>query len=267
MKEITALTNPLVKEVSALRQKKYRCQSGLFLIEGLRGVEEAVKSGLVTAVFIDEAGCFGTRVDELLTLAAERNVQLYSVTLQVMKKLCDTESPQGIVAVCRQKNVGLEALFAAGKEILLLDRVADPGNMGTLIRTADAAGFGGVIVLRDCADIYAPKVVRATMGSLLHLPLAVDVDIAEAVAWAADNDYELVVTSLEGGSSLYKTDLLTRTCVVIGNEAAGVSEQMLRAATKKVFIPMQGQAESLNAAVAGGIVMFECLRRRLAKSR
>ena len=174
-----------------------------------------------------------------------------------MKKIADTETPQALTAVVARQSAALEELAAAGGVVLVLDRIGDPGNLGTMIRTADAAGISGVVLLAGCTDIFAPKAVRSTMGSLLHIPVAEGICEADFISWARKNGYEIAVTCLENADSLYQTDLQ-------GPVAEGVSDGLLEAAVKKVFIPMEGQAESLNAAVAAGIVMFECLRQRLA---
>lgn len=147
--------------------------------------------------------------------------------------------------------------------LLVLDRVTDPGNIGTMLRTADAAGVGGLLLLNGCADIYAPKTVRASMGSLFHLPVLSGLGEELLVQAARKAGYELLVTCLDGADNLYKADLQGRLAFVMGNEANGVSDALLAAADKRVFIPMQGRAESLNVAMAAGIVMFEALRQRL----
>ena len=125
-------------------------------------------------------------------------------------------------------------------DVLVLDRVADPGNVGTLIRTAEAAGMAGVVLLAGCADAYAPKTVRSTMGSLLRVPVLADVTEADFITWAKENGYEIMVTCLDGAQDLYKTAFAPRTAIVVGSEAYGASKALKAAATKRVFIPMQG---------------------------
>lgn len=174
--------------------------------------------------------------------------------------MSDTEAPQGVLAVCSKP----QGFIVADGTVLVLDRVADPGNVGTLIRTAEAAGIAAVVLLAGCADAYAPKTVRSTMGSLLRMPVVCDMPEAEFTGWAHKNNYEIMVTCLDGAQNLYEAEFGARTAIVVGSEAYGASESLKAAAAKRVFIPMQGRAESLNAAVAGGIVMFEAMRRRLA---
>lgn len=265
MKELSSVSNPVVKAAAELKQKKYRTEQQAFLVEGLRSVEDAVKYGTVKQLFVlQENKAVSMRQAAVVEQAALAGAELYGVTEQVMKKIADTETPQSLTAVVAKTRAALDELASAGGTVLVLDRIGDPGNLGTMIRSADAAGISGVILLAGCTDVFAPKAVRATMGSLLHLPVAEGVSETDFIKWAQQSGYELLVTCLANAGSLYETDLQGRVAVVIGSEAEGVSESLLAAADKKVFIPMEGQAESLNAAVAAGIVMFECLRQRLA---
>lgn len=259
--ELTGLQNPMVKAVAELKQKKYRQQQGLFLAEGLRTVEEAVRYGAVQSIFYTAIEDDRTRA--VLEEAAAKQIKLVCVSDKVLKKITDTETPQGIIAVCEMRSKRLDDFLASGKMLLVLDRVTDPGNIGTMLRTADAAGVGGLLLLQGCADIYAPKTVRASMGSLFHLPVLSGLSEELLVQAARKAGYELLVTCLDGADNLYKADLKGRLAFVMGNEANGVSPALLAAADKRVFIPMQGRAESLNVAMAAGIVMFEALRQKL----
>lgn len=259
--ELTGLQNPQVKAAAELKQKKYRQQQGLFLAEGLRTVEEAVASKTVVSIFYTAIEDDRTR--SVLEEAAAQQLKLYCVSDAVMKKIADTDTPQGIIAVCKMQNATLDKLLSKGEMLLVLDRVGDPGNLGTMLRTADAAGIGGVVLLKGCVDIYAPKTVRSSMGSLFHVPVVSGIGEDNFIAEAKDAGYELLVTSLEGADNLYKADLGGRIAFVMGNEAGGVSANLLERADKRVFIPMAGRAESLNVAMAAGVVMFEALRRRL----
>lgn len=259
--EVTGLQNPLVKAAAELKQKKYRQQKGLFLAEGLRTVEEAVNYSAVETIFYTAVEDDRTR--SVLEKAAEQQIKLVCVTENVMKKIADTETPQGIIAVCRMQNNSLENLLTGGKMLLVLDRIGDPGNLGTMLRTADAAGIGGLVLLKGCVDIYAPKTVRSSMGSLFHLPVIAGLDEGDFIKNAKNAGYELLVTCLDGADNLYKADLNGRLAFVMGNEANGVSDTLLQAADKRVYIPMAGRAESLNVAMAAGIVMFEALRRKI----
>ena len=259
--EVTGLQNPVVKAAAELKQKKYRTQNGLYLAEGLRTAEEAVAYKAVETLFY--VATDDERTMRLLEDAAAQNIKLVCVSENVMKKIADTETPQGIIAVCKMRQPKLENLLASGKMLLVLDRVGDPGNIGTMLRTADAAGIGGLVLLKGCADIYAPKTVRSSMGSLFHIPVLSGVSEQEFISAAKKAGYDLLVTCLDGADNLYKADLSGRIAFVMGNEAGGVSESLLEKADKRVYIPMAGRAESLNVAMAAGIVMFEALRRKV----
>lgn len=259
--EVTGLQNPVVKAAAELKQKKYRTQNGLYLAEGLRTAEEAVAYKAVETLFY--VATDDERTMRLLEDAAAQNIKLVCVSENVMKKIADTETPQGIIAVCKMRQPKLENLLASGKMLLVLDRVGDPGNIGTMLRTADAAGIGGLVLLKGCADIYAPKTVRSSMGSLFHIPVLSGVSEQEFVSAAKKAGYDLLVTCLDGADNLYKADLSGRIAFVMGNEAGGVSGSLLEKADKRVYIPMAGRAESLNVAMAAGIVMFEALRRKV----
>ena len=259
--EVTGLQNPVVKAAAELKQKKYRTQNGVYLAEGLRTAEEAVAYKAVETLFY--VATDDERTMRLLEDAAAQNIKLVCVSENVMKKIADTETPQGIIAVCKMRQPKLENLLASGKMLLVLDRVGDPGNIGTMLRTADAAGIGGLVLLKGCADIYAPKTVRSSMGSLFHIPVLSGVSEQEFVSAAKKAGYDLLVTCLDGADNLYKADLSGRIAFVMGNEAGGVSETLLEKADKRVYIPMAGRAESLNVAMAAGIVMFEALRRKV----
>lgn len=257
--ELTGLQNPLVKAAAELKQKKYRQQRGEFLAEGLRTAEEAVAFKAAQQIFYTVTE--DERTLKLLEQAASMQLKLTCVSEAVMKKIADTETPQGIIAVCRMQEQPLEQLLASGKLLLVLDRVGDPGNIGTMLRTADAAGVGGIILLKGTADIYAPKTVRSSMGSLFHVPVLSGVAEQEFIDNAKKSGYQLLVTALDGADNLYQADLKGRLAFVMGNEAGGVSASLLQQADKRVFIPMRGKAESLNVAMAAGIVMFEAMRR------
>lgn len=247
IQQITSNQNKLYKQWKKLSQKSERDKTALFLAEGKRLVDDAVASGWVTELVVVQ----GNPVPEA-------DVPVYVVRQQLFAGLAQTESPQGILAVCAKP----PAAPLQGDRLLVCDGVADPGNMGTLIRTAECSGMDGVVILPGCVDVYSPKVVRATMGSLFRLPLY----FMDATA-LANQPHQLVITTLEGRENLYQATFSHQVMIVVGNEAKGVSPQLAAMADKAVTIPMEGGAESLNAAMAGGIVMYELLRRRKAVDR
>ena len=198
MKELSSVSNPIVKAAAELKQKKYRTEQQAFLVEGMRSVEEAVNCGIVKQLFVLKGTkTASARQAAIIAAAAAEGVELYEVTEPVMKKIADTETPQALTAVVARQSAALEELAAAGGIVLVLDRIGDPGNLGTMIRTADAAGISGIVLLAGCTDIFAPKAVRSTMGSLLHIPVAEGICEADFISWARKNGYEITVTCLE----------------------------------------------------------------------
>lgn len=263
-KQISSINNPLIKETSELRIKKYRNINNAFIVEGMRSTEEVLNSGWdILRAFVD-ISIGSERLNETADKLEALGIPVLAVTTDVMQKISDTDTPQGILAVVRRKKIELREFEHLDNGLLLvLDEIRDPGNLGTIIRTADAAGISGIILLEGCADLYAPKTVRATMGSVFHLPIKNEQGKPDFIKWCADNNWSIWSTSLEGGNSIYNEEVKKKTVVVMGNEAEGVSPDFLLASEKRIYIPMQGKAESLNVAVATGIILFECARRRL----
>ncbi|WP_428909331.1 TrmH family RNA methyltransferase [Niallia sp. Krafla_26] len=243
MKHITSVKNGQVKEWKKLHTKKGRDQSGLFLIEGYHLVEEALKENFIQQLILHE----NTDIPHTWNYDG---IPVTVVTNEVMKALSDTETPQGIMAICQIPKVDLTAI--AGKKFLLIDSVQDPGNIGTMIRTADAAGMDAVILGDGCADPYNPKVVRSTQGSLFHLPI-IKANLEEFM-----NEMNIPVygTALEGGIPYNQVEPMHEFALLVGNEGQGVSKNLLAKTTKNLYIPIFGKSESLNVAIAAGILMY-----------
>lgn len=248
-------TKVAVKAAAFLKQKKYRQERKEFLVEGLRAVEEAVEYGQVKTIFFVPTG--DARINELLNKAQAKGIMLSETYEGYMAQIADTTTPQGIIAICTMGQDTLATLFATKKMLLVLDRVQDPGNFGTLLRTADAAGIGGVVALSGCVDMYSPKVVRSSMGALFHIPVVENISEADFLEAIVGNHYDVVATSLNGGESIYEAKVKKQSAIVVGNEANGLSQVLLKIANKNVFIPMKGRAESLNVAVAAAVILFE----------
>lgn len=243
MKYIESVKNPSVKSWKKLSMKKERDRSGCYLIEGFHLVEEALKEQLVIEIIINQD------IEKQPSISLGDADVIY-VTNEVMKAICDTETPQGIAAVCEKPASKLDKVKLA--KVLLLDRVQDPGNMGTLIRTADAAGMDAVILGEGCADLYNPKVVRATQGSLFHLPI-VKAGLAEFIETL---NMPVYGTSLDNGVSFETVEKSPEFAIIVGNEGQGVSSELLEKTVKNLYIPIYGKCESLNVAVAAGIFMY-----------
>ncbi|MCT3097888.1 TrmH family RNA methyltransferase [Lactococcus lactis] len=250
MEIISSKDNKKIKEARKLLTKKYRKNS--YLIEGFHLLEEALKAGRsIKQIFVEEnkltklTGMIGS--EKLLT-----DLSVNLVSKEVLKSLADSESPQGLIAEVTKIEEVID--FSAAK-FLLLENVQDPGNVGTMIRTADAAGFSAVILLGETADIYSPKVMRSMQGSNFHLPL-VRMAKEDCFAQLKKAGISILTTTLSANSVSYKIINEPHFALIMGNEGAGVSDEAVKAADKLVHIDMPGQAESLNVAVAAGILMF-----------
>ncbi len=240
---ITSKANSVVKNTKKLHQKKYR--KSVYLIEGWHLFEEAVQAG----VTIEKIFALESYRDQLAAFP-----QTIWVSEEILLDLADTQTPQGIVAVIQKEEVGLPNLHQG--KYLFLEDVQDPGNVGTMIRTADAAGFTGVIVSDKSADIYSLKTLRSMQGSHFHLPIY-RLPVATFVEEAKKSNLPLLATTLSRESKDYRElSSLENFVLVMGNEGQGISSVMAESADQLVHISMKGRAESLNVAVAAGILMF-----------
>lgn len=245
MKRIESPKNERMKQLKKLHTKKGRDQSRLFLIEGVHLIEEALKyDGVVKEIYVEENFVLPTSFHI-------QNVAVTYVTKRVMTELSQTETPQGVVAVCRKLTHDVN--FVQGT-YLLIDRVQDPGNVGTMIRTADAAGLTAVILSEGTVDMYNDKVIRASQGSIFHIPV-VKANLLEWVEKYKEN-IPIFGTSLTNAKSYEKVEKQNDFALIVGNEGEGVSRELLSKTRENIFIPMYGKAESLNVAVATGILLY-----------
>lgn len=265
MIRLTGSQNPLVKEIRALKNKSGREEKGHFFIEGMRFVAEALKEKIhIRYLMVSDTFSTDAASAELLQ-SIDDKVDCYMLTDSLFASISDTQNPQGILAVLDLKKEQLEHADLNGGLLVLLDEIKDPGNMGTIIRTADAAGCEGVVVPAGCVDIYNPKVLRATMGSIFHIPVYHCEKIEAAVKIVRENGFKICASHLEGATSIYDADLTGSVALVIGSESEGIGKETVKAADMLLKIPMPGRAESLNASVAAGIMIFEAARQRNAR--
>ena len=254
---ISSPHNPKIKLVRALLGRaKERRAAGAFVVEGVRLVEEAVNSNWPLR-FILFDGTLGERGMSQVAALLSRNVDVEEISTGIMKSLSETETPQGILAVL---NDFRPALPGSPNFILIPDRIRDPGNLGTLLRTAAAAGVQAVLLPPETTDAFAPKVVRSGMGAHFRLPLhPMSWDGIEQIVRSAG--LQVLLADMDG-RSLWETDLQQPLALIIGSEAEGASGSARSLAHGKIAIPMNGNIESLNAGVAGSILMFEVIRQR-----
>lgn len=254
MLEIESKNNNLFKEIKKLKEKKHRIKSNKYLIEGLRFVEEAIKSKVsIDSIIFTES--FKEKNPELF-LKINENIKLIQMNEALLKQLCSTENPQGIVGVINMQNKELKS----GELVVLVDKVQDPGNMGTIIRTAHAAGAAGIVMTKGTVDIYNDKTLRSTMGSIFYIPIVEDNSL-DFVKSLKKEGYKLVVSSLQGKNNFFEENLQGKVMIAVGNEGNGVSDEVYDIADIKVKIPMPGEAESLNVAVATSIMIYEKIRQ------
>lgn len=263
LESIKSKDNVIIRETKKLKDKKYRQERNEFLIEGFRFTEEALKSDFeVSKVFLTDKALEKWKAYNMESYL-KTSTRLYLITPNILKQICSTEHPQGITAVVKNK------AFSIKNEdgfYILADKVQDPGNLGTIIRSAHASGALGVIVTKGTVDIYNEKTLRSTMGSIFNIPIVEDDDLS-IVRKLKNNGFKLVVSSLKDSKNFFDVDLTQRVIIAVGNEGAGISKEIYEMGDIKVKIPMPGGAESLNVAGAASVMMFEALRQKLTTSK
>jgi TrmH family RNA methyltransferase len=266
VKTITSLTNPLVKSLRALHLKKHRDETGLFLAEGLQLVRYAIEAGWKVETLVCAAGSLDQKaVADAAAQTKAAGGSVLQVPAAVLAKIARRDNPQAVLGVFRQSfgslaNVG-QPHGGSGLWVAL-DRIRDPGNLGTIIRTADAAGAEGLILIGESCDPFSSETVRATMGSIFHVPVA-RAGESDVIDHAKATSARLVGTHLGGGVDYREADYRPPCVLVMGNEQKGLSDALARACDQLVRIPMAGRAESLNLAVATGLMIFEARRGAL----
>lgn len=255
---ISSTANAQIKQTAALVKKaKYRKETGLFVVEGSRMFAE-LPPERIEAVYVSEH--FQKENQKLLSGVR----RMETVTDEVMKFMSDTQTPQGILALVKQYSYSLEDILASKTpaQLMILETLQDPGNLGTILRAGEGAGITGVIMDATTADIYNPKVIRSTMGSVFRVPFVYVEDLKQTLGLLKQNDIHLFAAHLAGRNNYDKEDYTGNIGFLIGNEAAGLSRAVADMADTYVKIPMLGKVESLNAAVAASVLMFETARQR-----
>lgn len=239
MKQITSLTNPLVKELLKLYDKNERIKQRKYLIEGYHLVKEALSAKVLDTVLIINASDYIDGVNNIL------------VSENIINKLAKTKNPQGIIGVCLMKEINR----LIGSRFILLDNVSDPGNLGTIIRTALGFNIDGVILSPGTVDVYNDKVIRSTQGALFKVPL-IQMDLVEAIKALKNNGIYIIGTSLHQSIDLKQLNKPNKFGIVLGNEAQGINDSILQLTDVNVKIDINEALESLNVAIAGAIMMF-----------
>ncbi|MBA4796181.1 TrmH family RNA methyltransferase [Rhizobium rosettiformans] len=265
VKEVTSLANPIIKDIKALSLKKARDESKTFLAEGLKLVIDALDRGwTIRTLVYAKAGKGKPLVEKVAARTVAAGGLVLEVSEKVMSSITRRENPQMVAAVFEQRWTPLKDIQPKGSETwIALDRVRDPGNLGTIIRTADATGASGVVLVGDCTDPFSMETVRATMGSMFALPL-VKTSPADFLKWKKSVDARLVATHLAGAVDYRTIDYKSKPVILMmGNEQSGLPDELAQAADKLARIPQVGMADSLNLAVATGVMLFEVRRHLL----
>ena len=236
---ITSINNEHIKEIMKLKNKKYRNETGLFLVETRHLVVEAYKAGLIEELILEQ--------DEILPLG----VKTTFVSKNVMQKLTDMENYSSVIAVVRKKKAK-----EIGEKVLVLDDIQDPGNLGTIIRSALAFNIDTIVLSPNTVDLYNPKVIRATQGMIFHINIVIK-DIRSTLKDLKENDYKILGTKVTNGIDARVSKTYSHFALIIGNEGRGMSEELEDYCDEYLYIRMNDNCESLNASVAASILMYE----------
>ncbi len=251
---ITTSQNKQVKRILKLKKSaRERRKEQLFLVEGIRMFEE-IPADRLYKVYVTEE--FQKAHQEMFS-----KMEPELVSPQVMKEISDTMTPQGVLALVKMKEFQMEQLAEENALLLVLENLQDPGNLGTILRTGEGAGVTGIIMSRDTVDIYNPKVIRSTMGSIFRVPFVYADNMEQVMEFLKKNQITAYAAHLDG-TNYTKEDYRKSSAFFIGNEGNGLSDGLTRAADRKIKIPMSGNVESLNAAMAAGLLMYEARRQR-----
>lgn len=259
MKQITSLQNSFIKSLILLQEKaKTRKQTGLFLIEGQREISLAQKGGyeIETILFYPEI-CSETEAKKLV-----ENCEFIEISKEIFEKLAYRDTTEGIIGVAKCKDLNLNKLKLSKKPLLLIAESPEkPGNIGALLRTADAANLDAVIIANPKGDLFNPNVVRSSVGCLFTNQIAVG-STSEIIAFLKEKNINIYAATLQNSTSYHTQDYTTPTALVVGTEATGLSDEWRTEATKNIIIPMQGEIDSMNVSVAAAILIFEAKRQR-----
>ena len=249
---IESKDNNLFKNIKKLKERRFRDKEGLFILEGFRLIEEAIKAKMeIENIIISKD--YEQKFQEFLLNNMDLSKKTYFLANNLFMQVASTENPQGIIAVVKKKN---NQKTLKGDFYLICDKVQDPGNLGTIIRTAHAAGVNGIILTKGTVDVYNDKTIRSTMGSIFYIPIFYDDENYSIIRELKEDGFSLVATSLAESKNFFEENLKGKTILAVGNEGNGISNELFELADKKVKIPMPGGAESLNVSIATSIILF-----------
>ncbi len=266
VKEVTSLSNPIIKDIKGLMNKKDREESGTFMAEGLKLVIDAIELGWDIRTLVYAKAAKGKPVvEQVAAKTVARGGLVLEVSEKVLSSVTRRDNPQMVVGIFEQRWQRLDGLsLSADQTFVALDRVRDPGNLGTIIRTADAAGASGIVLVGDCTDPFSIETVRATMGSVFAVPLY-RASVPEFLAWSRASGGQVVATHLAGAVDYRTINYKAKpTILLMGNEQSGLPDELAKSADRLARIPQQGRADSLNLAVASAVMLFEARRHLLS---
>ncbi len=258
--------NKQITYIQKLQKKRsFRKEEGVYVVEGERLFSEVSFKDIVHVYM---SSTFLKSHPEIQIRMEKQNIPVEEMTDGVFQAVSDTVTPQGVLAIVRQAHYKMEEMLkGAATALLLLDNLQDPGNLGTVFRTAEGAGVSGILLSRDTVDLYNPKVVRATMGAIYRVPFLYVDNMAETIADLRKKSIQIFASTLEDSVPYDSIDYTGPYGVVVGNEGQGIRRENVQASTKCIHIPMEGKVESLNAAVAASVILFEGLRQRRMKKK
>lgn len=261
---ISSTSNSQIKNLIQLQKKsKARNEQGAFVIEGIKMFEESRDGGYLIKAYVSES-FYQEKMNE-----EPRYFEGFSheiVLDSVLKEAADTLTPQGIMAIVKKPEYNFERMISdTNANLVLLEDLRDPGNLGTIVRTAEGAGVTGIILSKTSVDMYNPKVIRSTMGAIYRMPFIYVDDFTEAINQIKKRSVKIYAAHLSATKNYDEVDFIDKTAILIGNEANGLSDEISNLADKYIKIPMEGNVESLNAAIAAAILMYEVYRQRRKK--
>ena len=261
--KISSTSNPRVKELLNIKNKPLKGRPPFYLVEGLHLLETALSAGVfLREIFFTADFALRGKGQKIMKALSKKPLKIHEVSENIMRKLADTGTPQGIIAVVAHTPLTLGDIPMKKNPLFtVIDGIQDPGNLGTIIRTSDAAGADGVVLLPGTCDPFSPKVIRSTAGSIFHIPV-LHADPPVLGKWLRERGIRLAVTSANSGEDVFQARLLGPVALLFGNESRGVGEGLRRSADILVKIPVYGKAESLNVAAAAAICLYEAVRQR-----
>jgi TrmH family RNA methyltransferase len=264
---ISSAANPVVKRMRLLGDRRHRRREGAFVVEGIQPVWQAIEAGADVEVLVMGPDLLGSAAAARMVAEQEAaGVRVARLTAELFARVSARDGPSGLAAIVRARIPGLAGVQVTPHAVFLaLHEIGNPGNLGTIIRTADAAGAAGVVLIGAAADPYDPAAVKASMGALFAVPVARAADPAEFLRWAAGSGVTVVTTSARARTSFWEAGYPRPVALLLGAEGAGLPDDVLAAGDLQVRIPMTGTAESLNLAVAAGLLLYQARRPDLSR--